>query len=116
MQDDYDMVLDLCRDERRRIILGVLATERRSLTLSDLTKTVLKHNHQMPVTALSEDVFTQIRLSIQHQHIPKLRSAEVVKYDPARQLVEPTAEFERIEPHFSAIIEADPDLDPPIEL
>lgn len=116
MSDDFDLVLDLCQDKHQRIILGVLAMERRPLTLNDLTKAVLKHNHQMPVTEISEEVLTPIRISMHHQHIPKLTSAEIAKYDPKRRLVEPTAEFERFEPHLSAILEADPDLEPPLDL
>ncbi|MDG5761766.1 hypothetical protein QA600_20805 [Natronococcus sp. A-GB1] len=116
MSDDFDLVLDLCQDKHRRIILGVLATERRPLTLNDLTKTVLKHNHQMPLTEISEEALTPIRVSMHHQHIPRLTAAEIIRYDPKRRLVEPTAEFERVEPYLSVILEADPDLEPPVDL
>ncbi len=113
---DLDFVLDLCRDRRRRIVLGILATERRSLTLTDLTKVVLKHDHQTPATDISEEIFTPIQLSLHHHHIPKLTTAGVVEYDTERHLVDPTERFEHLEPYLSEILAMDPGLDHPVEL
>jgi len=56
----FDSVLDLCQNQHRRIVLGTLAEEQRSLTVNDLTKAILKYNHQMPITEASEDVLTEI--------------------------------------------------------
>ena len=86
----FDSVLDLCQNQHRRIVLGMLAEEQRSLTLNDLTKAVLKYNHQTPITEASADVLTEIRLSLSHIHLPKLVAEGLINYDPERQLVEPT--------------------------
>ncbi|QSW98962.1 DUF7344 domain-containing protein [Haloterrigena alkaliphila] len=112
----FDSVLDLCHHQHRRIVLGLLAAEQRSLTLNDLTQAVLKHNHQTSITAVSEDVLTEIRLSLYHVHLPKLASEGIITYDPDRQLVEPTEQFEQIQPTVSTIVDADPTLEAPIEL
>ncbi|MCU4926319.1 hypothetical protein OB905_10035 [Halobacteria archaeon AArc-dxtr1] len=112
----FDTVLDLCREEVRRIILAVLAEEQRSLTVNDLRGTILTYNHQTPVIHASEEVLTEIRISLSHTHIPKLESAGVIDYDSERKLVEPTEQFDQLQPHLSAIIDTDPDLDEPIEL
>jgi len=111
-----DSVLDLCRHQHRRIVLALLAGEQRSPTLDDLTKTVLKYNHQASPTAVSEDVLTEIRLSLHHVHLPKLASNGLITYNPDRQLVEPTEQFEQAWPTVSTILEADPTLETPIEL
>lgn len=113
---EFDTVLDLCRARHRRIVLAVLAEERRSLTVNDLSKTVLKHDYQTPVTEVSEEVLAEIRLALYHEHIPKLASVGVIEYDPERQHVVPTAWFDQLQPSLSAIIEADPDLELPVEL
>ena len=113
---EFDTVLDLCRDRHRRIVLAVLANHQRSLTLNDLTKTIVKHNHHLSVTAVSGDELSQIRLSLYHEHIPALEAASVIDYDSDRELVEPTERFDELVPRLSAIIEADPELEPPVEL
>lgn len=113
---EYDTVLDLCRDQQRRIVLAVLADQQRSLTLNDLVKTIIKHNHHRSVTAVSGDELSRIRLSLFHEHVPALEAASVIDYDSDRELVEPTERFDELQPYLSAIIEADPELEPPIEL
>ena len=57
----FDSVLDLCQHQHRRIVLALLAAEQRSLTLSDLTQTVLEYNHQASPTEVSKDVLTEVR-------------------------------------------------------
>ncbi|MDG5819947.1 hypothetical protein QA609_14145 [Natronococcus sp. A-GB7] len=112
----FNTILELCGDEHRRIILAVLAEEQRSLTVNDLRRTILTYNHHTPVTDASEEVLTEIRVSLSHTHIPKLESAGVIEYDSERQLVEPTEQFDQLQPHLSAILGTDPNLDEPIEL
>jgi hypothetical protein len=112
----FDSVLDLCQHQHRRIVLAVLAEEKRSLTLNDLTQAILKYNHQTPITEASEDVIAEIRLSLHHIHLPKLASEGLIDYDPDRQLVEPTEQFEQVLPTVSTILDADPTLEAPIEL
>lgn len=113
---DLDGVLDLCQDQHRRIVLGVLAAQQRPLTRNDLTKAILKHNHHVPVTAGSGETATGIETTLHHVHLPKLEAAGLVEYDIERHLVEPTAQFDRIEPHLTTILDADADLDPPLDL
>lgn len=112
----FDSVLDLCRHQHRRIVLGTLLEEGRPLTLDDLTEAVLRHNHQMPITEAPEDVITEIGLTLHHLHLPKLAAEGLVDYDPEGHLVEPTDELARAEPTLSAIIESDTSLQAPIEL
>ncbi|OIB58333.1 DUF7344 domain-containing protein [Natrialba sp. SSL1] len=112
----FDSILHLCQDQHRRIVLAVLAAEQRSLTLNDLTQTVLKYNHHSQLTEVSKDVLAEIRLSLYHVHIPKLASEGLVSYDTDRQLVEPTEQFEQVQPTVSTILDADPTLEVPLEL
>lgn len=113
---DFDAVLDLCRDHHRRIVLAVLADEQRPLTTNDLAKTIVKHNHHAPLAEVSGELLTQIKTSLYHVHLPKLVAAGVVDYDDERELVAPTEQFERIEPKLSAIFDADPAFESPLEL
>ncbi|WP_226480833.1 DUF7344 domain-containing protein [Natrinema amylolyticum] len=112
----FDTVLDLCADRHRRIALATLANEQRSLTVNDLTKAIVKHNHHVPVTEMSEGNLSEIQLLLHHVHLPKMEASVLVDYDQERGLVEPTEQFEQVQPQLSAIIKADPDLEPPVDL
>ena len=112
----FDSILDLCRDQHRRIVLATLAAEQRSVTLNDLTQSVLKYNHQTAPAKASEDVLTETRCSLHHKHLPKLASAGLVTYDPDQRLVEPTEQFEQVEPTPATILDADLTLETPIDI
>jgi len=111
----FDSVIDACQHQHRRIALAQLAAGQRSLTLNDLTQTVLEYNHQASPTAVSEDGLTQIRLSLYHAHLPKLASDGLLTFDPERKVVEPTEQFEQVRPTLNTILDADPTLETPIE-
>lgn len=113
---EFNTLLELCQDQHRRIVLAVLATENRSLTVNDLTKAIVKHNHHTPLIEVPEEESKQIQTSLFHAHIPKLEDLSLIDYDRERKLVEPTSQFNRLQPQLSAIIDADPDLDPPVTL
>lgn len=113
---EFDAVLDLCGNQHRRIVLGVLADQQRTLTMDDLTKAIVKHNHHTPLTEVSGETVSQIKTSLDHVHIPKVEAAGLIEYDSGRQLVEATERFERFEPHISEILDADPGLAPPLDL
>ncbi len=112
----FDSVLNLCQHQHRRIVLGVLAEEQRSLTFDDLMHAILKYNHQTPLTEASADVLTEIRLSLSHIHLPKLAAGGYINYAPERQLVAPTKQLDQIQPTLSTILDADPTLDAAMEL
>lgn len=112
----FDSVLDLCQNQHRRIVLGTLTEEQRSLTLNDLTKAILKYNHQTPLTEASEDVLTEIRLSLHHVHLPKLVSEGLINYDLEKELVEPTEQLDQAQPTLSTILDADSSLEAPMKL
>ena len=107
---EFDTVLDLCEDKHRRFVLTVLAEQQRSLTMDDLTKMAVKRNRHTRPTAVSGEIVTRVKTGLHHVHIPKLEEAGLIEYDSERQLVEPTAEFDRMEPYLSAILGADPEL------
>lgn len=111
-----DTTLELCGDEYRRIILAALAAEQRSVAVNDLRKIILDYNNHSPVTDTSEEILTELQVSLHHIHIPKLESAGVIEYDSKRQLVEPPEQFNMLQPYLSAILRIDPGLDSHVEL
>lgn len=111
----FDTVLDLCQEQQRRIVLSALVEEQRSLTMRDLTQTIVRHTHHTSLSETSEDVLTQIQISLHHRHLPKLEAAGIIEYDSERHLVELTNEFGWLQPTFAPIVDADPILNSPIK-
>jgi len=70
----------------------------------------------MPITEASEDVLTEIRLSLYHVHLPKLASKGLINYDTEKELVEPIEQFDQVQPTLSTILDADPSLKAPMKL
>jgi hypothetical protein len=109
-------MLDICRNQHRRIILGVLLAEQRSVTLDDLTQTVLEYNHHIPRTEAADELVAEIRIALHHKHIPKLASDGLISYEPDRDRVAATDQLEGVQPIVAGILDADPELEAPIEL
>lgn len=115
-RNTFDLLIDLCGDRHRRIVLGVFADQKRSLTTADLAKTIAKHERQAPLTQISEEECKQLHALLDQHHIPKLEEAGLVEYDREARRVEPTEQFDRVAPHVTNILEIDPHIDPPVEL
>ena len=111
----FDSTLDLCRNRYRRIVLGTLAADRRSVTLDDLTRTVLKYNHHTTVSDATDDVIAETRTALHHNHLPKLVSEGLISRGPDRTHMETTGQLEEVRPIVFTIIDADPDLEAPIK-
>ena len=109
-------MLELCLNQHRRIVLGVLVAEQRSMTLNDLTETVLKYNHHTLPTEAPDEVQAETRNSLHHHHLPKLASEGLITYKSDRGHVAATEQLEEVQPVVSTILDADPELEAPIEL
>lgn len=98
---------DLIRHPRRRAVLAQLLTHERKLTVNDLTKELVVQEQDAPITEVAGDELTQIQLSLQHTHIPKLAETPLIGYDDKRNIVEPTDQLDQLRPFLSAVIGAD---------
>lgn len=112
----FDSLLNLCQHQQRRIVLGILTEEQRSVTLDELTTAVLKYNHQTPITEASKAVFEEIRSSLHHVHLQMLASEGLIEYDPERQMVKTTEQFDQLHPTLATIFDLDPSLQMPMKL
>ena len=112
----FDSVLDLCQNQHRRIVLGILVAEQRSVTLNELTEAIIEYNHDTPPTEASDELLGETRISLHHHQLPKLAAEGFITYDPDREHAEATEQLMQVEPTVSAILDADPELEAPIEL
>ena len=112
----FDSILDLCANRRRRIVLGVLSAEQRAVTLTELARTIVKNTHNTSPTETPDDVLTEIRGSLHHNHLSKLTSEGLITYDSDSKRVEATEQLGQAQPILSMILDADPELEVPVDL
>lgn len=113
---ELDTVRQLCRDQHQCIVLAVLAEQQRPLTVNDLTKAIVKHDHDAPITETDTDVVAEIRDELGEEQIPTLTEEGVVEYDPQRELLEPAVECDRLQSHLETVEDDEPSLELPADL
>jgi hypothetical protein len=77
---------ELLADERRRVVLDVLAGRTVPLGLETAAKTVAEQESDTGDAA--GETVQRVALSLHHHHLPKLRDFGVVDYDSERKRVE----------------------------
>lgn len=107
-----DEVFDVLSDRRRRTALEVLIAHEVPLALADLADEVAVREHEARITEISEETVRDVYLSLYHKHVPKLREANVVRYDQDRDLVALTDHADHVEGFMH---ELDPRFDDPDE-
>ena len=80
---------DVLADERRRAALSALSDRDGPLELSALARAVAEKTED-DVTGPALDALDRIRVSLHHQHLPKMADAELIAYDIDRKVVYPT--------------------------
>lgn len=110
-----DSMLDMCAKKQRRVVLGVLVKGQQSLSVNDLAEATFNHNLQDPSIDVSENVLTDIRLSLYHVDLPKLAAEGFIDYDREHELVEPTEQLDQVQSTLSAVLDADLSAKAPIE-
>lgn len=111
---ELNTVLDVCEHKHRRIVLAAFTDQHQSLSIDDLVKAIVKHNHHASPSEAADERVTRIRTDLYHVHLPKLAEAGLIRYDSERQSVEPTAQLDRTESHLSVILAADSELPTPL--
>ncbi|MDZ5810294.1 hypothetical protein U4E84_02855 [Halorubrum sp. AD140] len=111
---EVETLLDACGHKHRRIVLAVLTSRERPVSIDDLTNAIIRHNHHTTPPETGDETVAQIRASLHHLHLPKLAETGFARYDRERQTVESTPLVDREESRLSAILAMDADL-PPLE-
>ena len=112
---ELDTALDVCEHEHRRTVRATLVDQQQAAPRNDLTNATVEHNHYMPLAEASSGTVTGIQTALHPVPLPKLDEAELIEYDPERQVVEPAAQFDREESHLSVVITVDSELPTPPE-
>lgn len=94
-----ETTFELLANPHRRTVLALLAGHDRTLTVRDLTTTILRRNHDRSITDVPEAEFDRVRTSLHHVHLPKLADSGLIEYDRDRKTAVPTERLDRVKPH-----------------
>ena len=93
-----DEVLTLLHERRRRYMLYYLSEQDGPVRVSELVDAVTQMEAES--TPIPNGTFDRIELALTHKHLPKVKTAEFVEYDPEEKVVRLTDE----PPTFNAIL------------
>lgn len=81
LNPSLDAVFKLLSSQRRRHVLHCLREHDAPVELSDVAEEVAAREQGIPPAEVSEEEARQVHLVLYHTHVPKLRDANVVRYD-----------------------------------
>lgn len=76
----FDDIFAALADSRRRYVLHYLQNEERG-SMTDVARQVVAWEHEVPADEIPDEVISEIKLLLYHNHLPKLREARLVEYD-----------------------------------
>ena len=96
-----DLVFGLLANERRRLVLEVLAEES-STTLSDLAERVASIENGKPKLQVTSDERKRVYVTLYQSHLPQMDAANVIEYDQQRGTIERRPEANQLETCLAA--------------
>lgn len=90
-----DVVFDILKNRRRRLVIRYLAEESASTTLSDLAEHIAALENDKPVGSLSSAERKRVYVSLYQSHLPKMDDADVIDFDSDRGTVERDDDVDR---------------------
>lgn len=93
-----DEVLTLLHERRRRYLLYYLSEQRGPVPVTELVDAVA--GMEAEETPIPDGRFDRVEVELVHSHLPEMKTAEFVEYDPDERVVRLTDE----PPAFDAIL------------
>ncbi|WP_323190167.1 hypothetical protein [Halostella sp. PRR32] len=100
---DVDAVFECLSHTRRRYAIRCLREYEEPMALADLADEIAVRENGSPITEIPADDVKRIYLSLYHNHLPKLDSAGIARYDQEGDMVR-LADDERLE-RFTDLVE-----------
>lgn len=82
-----DVVFDILKNSRRRLVLRYLVDGSGTTTLSELSEHIAAEENEKPVNALSSAERKRVYVGLYQGHLPRLDEANVVDFDDDRGTV-----------------------------
>lgn len=110
-EDDLDALLEILKNHRRRVVLGLVADRESETDISVLAERIAAAENGKAVEAVTTTERKRVYVALHQCHLPKLAEAGAVSFRKDRGLVGPGPETER----FVAVLDVlrGDDGDPP---
>lgn len=95
-----DVVYDILRNERRRIVISLLQRSESELTIGELAEHIAAIENDKSISSLRSKERKRVYISLYQSHLPKMDQADVITYDSDRGVVEPGPYFREIRDAF----------------
>ncbi|WP_117595706.1 MULTISPECIES: DUF7344 domain-containing protein [Haloprofundus] len=89
-----DIVFDLLKNDRRRMVMSLLAEEAESVTIGDIARTIA--TAEADESPAPEKVYKSVYVSLQQTHLPKLAENDVIEYNRSTGTVAPGPNLEDV--------------------
>lgn len=97
LNPSLDAVFKLLSSQRRRHVLHCLRERDAPVELSDLAEEVAARETGISPAEVSEEESRQVHMVLYHTHVPKLKDANVVRYDRDADTVALSVDAELLE-------------------
>lgn len=97
LNPSLDAVFKLLSSQRRRHVLHCLRERESPIELSALAEEVAARESGEPRAEVSAEEAKRVHLSLYHTHVPKLKDANVVRYDRESDTVALAVDPDRLE-------------------
>ncbi|WP_224338507.1 DUF7344 domain-containing protein [Haloprofundus halobius] len=89
-----DVVFDLLKNDRRRMVMSLLAEEAEPVTIGDIAGTIAAD--EADETPAPEKVYKSVYVSLQQTHLPKLAENGVIEYNRSTGTIAPGPNLEKV--------------------
>jgi len=96
-----DIVFEIIRNERRRLVLEYLEDVEDQTTLSDLAEHIAAIENDTTVEALSAQQRKRVYVGLYQCHLPKMADSGVVEFNKDRGIVRPGPNVDQLEPYLN---------------
>lgn len=85
--DQQDELFDVLSNQRRRVLLCSLQGAETPVSVEELTTKLVRWQAQQPLPNRSGDERDAIKISLVHNHLPRMAEAELIKYNATQEKV-----------------------------
>jgi hypothetical protein len=102
-----DVVFDILKNSRRRLVLQHLVDGSGTTTLSELSQQIAAEENEKPVNALTSAERKRVYVGLYQGHLPRLDEANVVEFDDDRGTVTVGDNLEQVTRHLDGAIDVE---------
>ena len=101
--DQQDKLFDVLSNPHRRATLHLLQTAEMPVSVEELTTELVAWDAQRPVSDRSGAERNSIKISLVHNHLPKMAEARLIRYDDTRQTVILAGQTDEVQAHLQTM-------------